>query len=83
MPTSGYQMLRISIHVPMRGTTMLDLFLIIFKLYFNPRPHEGDDFFLLDTEKVSLHFNPRPHEGDDHKYDYECNTSSIFQSTSP
>ena len=55
---------RISIHVPTRGTTLhrqpgsknKD---------FNPRAHEGHDFFHIDKIIKLFDFNPRAHEGHD------------------
>ena len=34
-------------------------------LYFNPRPHKGDDEFIFAAPYIQDDFNPRPHKGDD------------------
>ncbi len=55
----------ISIHVPLRGTTVFFACCWQALNNFNPRPLAGDDT-VLNLSSVSLNnFNPRPLAGDD------------------
>ena len=63
----------ISIHVPTRGTTRAPFHTRFYILYFNPRPHEGDDHeithFLCHTT-ISIHVPTRGTTVDTRKYRY-------------
>ena len=61
----GLLQINISIHVPTRGTTYGAGVRPGRQLYFNPRPHEGDDWPDWCAGEPQRNFNPRPHEGDD------------------
>ena len=61
--------MRISTHVPMRGTTTPPPGPGATNTDFNPRPHAGDDCSLKRGHSCGKHFNPRPHAGDDIVFD--------------
>ena len=57
--------IRISIHVPTRGTTKDNGICFIFAIYFNPRSHKGNDEDRLASLGSAMDFNPRSHKGND------------------
>ena len=61
---------QVSIHAPTRGATDVEYFCHIRNKCFNPRPHEGCDFYLKFGKSRMIRFNPRTHEGCDL---YFCN----------
>ena len=58
-------MLSISIHVPTKGTTTIKDLDGLDKTNFNPRTHEGYDFYKHNFIGLDVNFNPRTHEGYD------------------
>ena len=57
--------LKISIHVPTRGTTDFPIFCQHISLDFNPRSHKGNDRVASILRYLTLNFNPRSHKGND------------------
>ena len=55
----------ISIHAPTRGATCRGPGRSRIDDDFNPRSHEGSDFFESQLRTVAIDFNPRSHEGSD------------------
>ncbi len=73
----------ISIHVPLRGTTINHIQLFVSIVHFNPRPLAGDDGVILCGACSKKHFNPRPLAGDDVQCKSLASHQTKFQSTSP
>ena len=55
----------ISIHAPVKGATILQIFTIIHLTNFNPRTREGCDYDKHISWYYTWHFNPRTREGCD------------------
>src|SRR5690625_1967962 len=55
----------ISIHAPMKGATIGALRRVLRGIYFNPRTHEGCDYWYDHGSYPGHDFNPRTHEGCD------------------
>ncbi len=58
---------RISIHAPTKGATRIANIRTDVSEYFNPRTHEGCDYFGNQASLGYWYFNPRTHEGCDER----------------
>ena len=57
--------MRISIHAPAKGATLLRSWRSMAGTYFNPRSREGSDRYDRRYDHLYPHFNPRSREGSD------------------
>ena len=81
---ASHKRLAISIHAPVKGATLLQLFWLRLWRDFNPRTREGCDRLApVPSLRLSLDFNPRTREGCDKALRLVVKAAAVFQSTHP
>ena len=73
----------ISIHAPTRGATTFRMIVLIPRLYFNPRSHEGSDVSTSTKTNTLLKFQSTLPRGERHGIFGMMYTDPVFQSTLP
>ena len=82
-PAPLVSMLKISIHAPAEGATLLPQCLTPVVWYFNPRSRGGSDSVRLPELACSVYFNPRSRGGSDAGIAGRIKAAFEFQSTLP